>query len=65
MPDLPVPPDRPANLFSPVTRAAATHGRFDDQATSRSPQLWLTMHRGALLAGAASALAAAAAARRR
>jgi short-subunit dehydrogenase len=65
MPGLPVPPDRPANLFSPVARAAATHGRFDDQATSRSPQLWLTMHRGALLGGAASALAAAVAARRR
>ena len=41
--------------------SAATHGRFDDRATSRSPQLWLAEHRGALLAGAASALAAAAA----
>jgi short-subunit dehydrogenase len=63
MPDLPVPADRPANLFNPVPRVAATHGRFDDQATARSPQLWLSTHRGALLAGAAtSALAAAAAA---
>ena len=51
-----MPADRPANLFSPVPRLAATHGRFDEQAISRSPQLWLTMHRSALLAGAATAL---------
>jgi NADP-dependent 3-hydroxy acid dehydrogenase YdfG len=66
MPELPVAADRPANLFSPVPRLSATHGRFDERATPRSPQLWLTMHRAT--AAAASAVAAAAvlsAARRR
>ena len=50
IPELPVPADRPANLFEPVPRLAATHGRFDEQATARSPQLWLTMHRAATAA---------------
>jgi short-subunit dehydrogenase len=64
--DLPVPPDRPANLFAPVPRLAATHGRFDDRAKSRSPELWLTTHRRALISGvAASALSAALTVRRR
>jgi NAD(P)-dependent dehydrogenase (short-subunit alcohol dehydrogenase family) len=31
-----VPADRPDNLFEPVPAEAATHGRFDDRATSRS-----------------------------
>ena len=48
--DMPVPPDRPDNLFSPVPELAATHGMFDSQAKSRSPQLWANTHR-ALLAG--------------
>jgi short-subunit dehydrogenase len=65
MDEVPVPPDRPANLFSPVAHVAATHGRFDDKAISRSPQLWLATHRDALLAGAASAIAAAVAVQRR
>ena len=34
----------------PCRGVAATHGRFDEQATPRSPQLWLTMHRGAAAA---------------
>ena len=65
--ELPVPEDRPANLFAPVPRVAATHGRFDEQAVARSPQLWLAMHRAAVSAAAAGAVAAAAglAARRR
>jgi short-subunit dehydrogenase len=58
MGDLPVAGDRPSNLFQTVPGAAATHGRFDDQATSRSPQLWLAEHRRLLLAAGASALAA-------
>ena len=49
-----VPPTSSARCRGrPRRTAASTTGR-----PSRSPQLWLTMHRGALLAGAASALAA-------
>jgi hypothetical protein len=59
MQDVPVGPDRPSNLFEPVPREAATHGRFDSQAKNSSAQLWATTHRP-LLAGAAAALAAAA-----
>ncbi|HEX3804840.1 MAG TPA: SDR family oxidoreductase [Solirubrobacteraceae bacterium] len=63
--DLPVPADRPANLFEPVPHVAATHGRFDESAEARSPLLWLSEHRAPLFAaGAGSALAAALAARR-
>ena len=49
--NMPVPPDRPDNLFEPVPELAATHGIFDDRAKRRSPQLWANTHR-ALLAGA-------------
>ncbi len=55
----PVPPDRPDNLFEPVPGRAATHGAFDAKASGRSPFLWLSLHRPALLAGAAASLAAA------
>ena len=48
MTDRPVPPDRPDNLFEPLPDKAATHGIFDDQAKSRSPQLWLSIHRRAV-----------------
>ncbi len=58
MGDLPVAADRPSNLFQTVPGAAATHGRFDERATSRSTQLWLAEHRNLLLAAGASALAA-------
>jgi short-subunit dehydrogenase len=54
----PVPPDRPDNLFEPLPEKAATHGIFDDQAKTRSPQLWAATHRS-LVAGAALAGAAA------
>jgi short-subunit dehydrogenase len=50
---MPVSPDRPNNLFEPVPELAATHGIFDDQAKTRSPQLWATTHRH-LLAGVAA-----------
>jgi len=59
MPDVPVGPGRPDNLFEPVPGQAATHGRFDSQAKQRSPQLWATKHRP-LIAGALAGLAAAA-----
>ena len=48
--DMPVPPDRPDNLFAPVPELAATHGMFDDQAKRRSPQLW-AQHAPVRLAG--------------
>ena len=48
VPDMPVAPDRPDNLFLPVPEKAATHGIFDDRAHDRSWQAWLTEHRGAL-----------------
>jgi short-subunit dehydrogenase len=57
VPDMPVPADRPDNLLSPLPQLAATHGIFDDEAKTSSPQLWLSKHRR-LLAGAASATAA-------
>ena len=56
--NMPVPADRPDNLFAPVPELAATHGMFDDQAKRRSPQLWANTHRAAL-AGAAVVSAAA------
>ena len=59
--NMPVPPDRPDNLFEPVPELAATHGIFDDRAKRRSPQLWANTHR-AVLAGAAAVGAVAGAA---
>jgi short-subunit dehydrogenase len=65
--DMPVSPDRPNNLFAPVPELAATHGIFDSQAKSRSPQLWVATHRSVLsaLALGVSAAAAGAVVRRR
>jgi short-subunit dehydrogenase len=57
VPDMPVRADRPDNLLSPLPQMAATHGIFDDEAKTSSPQLWLSKHRR-LLAGAAGATAA-------
>ncbi len=59
--DMPVSADRPDNLFEPVPAKAATHGIFDDQAKTRSPQLWAATHR-AVVAGALAGVAAAGAA---
>ncbi len=50
--DEPVSPDRPDNLWKPVSGDHGAHGRFDGRAHSRSVQLWLTMHRGAIALGA-------------
>jgi NADP-dependent 3-hydroxy acid dehydrogenase YdfG len=52
--DLPVGPDRPDNLYDPLPDKAATHGIFNDQAVSRSPQLWVATHRPALAAALAT-----------
>ena len=50
------PATAPTTSSSPSPGKAATHGIFDAQATTRSPQLWATTHRravaGALAAGA-------------
>jgi hypothetical protein len=56
--DMPVPPDRPDNLFAPVPDKAATHGIFDDKAKTRSPELLASTNRG-LLAGTVVAAVAA------
>ncbi|MDQ6856977.1 MAG: SDR family oxidoreductase [Candidatus Dormibacteraeota bacterium] len=60
--DMPVAADRLNNLFQPVPRLASTHGMFDDQAKSRSLQVWLTTHRrsvvGAVVGSAAMATGA-------
>lgn len=49
----PLDPQRPDNLWEPVSGDHGAHGIFDDRATSHSPQLWANMNRGWLaLAGA-------------
>jgi NAD(P)-dependent dehydrogenase (short-subunit alcohol dehydrogenase family) len=54
--------DQPANLWDPADGPgepdAGAHGDFDDQAKSRSAQLWASQHHG-LLAAVAGGLAAA------
>jgi NAD(P)-dependent dehydrogenase (short-subunit alcohol dehydrogenase family) len=53
----PVAPDRPSNLFEPVSGMHTTHGIFDDKATVSSSEVWLSEHRpwlaGATAVGAA------------
>ena len=56
----PVNGDRPDNLFAPVPGDHGAHGPFGDEAKRRSPQLWLTTHKGVLAAGGAGVAAAAA-----
>jgi NAD(P)-dependent dehydrogenase (short-subunit alcohol dehydrogenase family) len=63
--DEPVSSERLDNLFEAVPGEFAAHGRFDRTSRTTSVQLWLSMHRGWLGAGAATALAAALATRRR
>jgi len=60
----PMPPNRPDYVFHPLDdeRDHGSHGEFDDQAKSRSVQLWLSQHRGAVTAAAAGAMAMAGAA---
>ncbi|WP_433152525.1 SDR family oxidoreductase [Actinomadura nitritigenes] len=64
------PPDQPANLWEPVDgtggRDHGAHGRFDEEAHPRSPQLWAAKHKylvGAATAGAAATGAAVGAAK--
>jgi NAD(P)-dependent dehydrogenase (short-subunit alcohol dehydrogenase family) len=67
----PKPPDQPANLWEPADgadgRDFGAHGLFDEQAHSRSPQVWASQHHRtvyaaglALLAGATAAMVRAA-----
>lgn len=57
--DEPVSPNRQDNLYQPVPGDRGAHGRFDAEAKTRSPQLWLTMHRKTvgLAVGVAGAIA--------
>ncbi|NLE53133.1 MAG: SDR family NAD(P)-dependent oxidoreductase, partial [Chloroflexi bacterium] len=58
-------PDRPHNLWEPVSGDRGAHGRFDARAKRSSVQFWLSKHRqtialaGAALAGGLAAIAAA------
>jgi NADP-dependent 3-hydroxy acid dehydrogenase YdfG len=52
------PAERPDNLFAPPPGDPGAHGAFDDKAKPRSRQLWLTMHRGPLVAAAIAAAGA-------
>jgi NAD(P)-dependent dehydrogenase (short-subunit alcohol dehydrogenase family) len=54
---LPTDPMQPDNLWQPVEGRYAAHGRFDDRERSGRVQVWLTLHRVELLAGAAAACA--------
>ncbi|MBI4266636.1 MAG: SDR family NAD(P)-dependent oxidoreductase [Acidobacteria bacterium] len=51
--DGPTPPNRPDNLFTPVSGDHGPQGRFDAQARRVSPQLWASRHRAPLLAAVA------------
>ena len=51
-------PDRPDNLWEPLTGDRGAHGRFDTVAHERSAQLWATTHRGATVGALLAAAAA-------
>ena len=55
----PVSPDRKDNLFEPVPGDHGAHGRFDDEATDSSLELWASTHRKQLGLAALGAVAAA------
>ena len=62
--DEPRPADQPSNLWEPADGPgdpdAGAHGDFDDQAKSRSVQLWLSQHHGVVATGALALAGAAA-----
>lgn len=62
--DMPRQPDRPYNLWEPVSGDHGAHGVFDARAHSHSAQLWANTHRGWLAATAGLATAGAILARR-
>lgn len=49
-----LPPPERDNLFDPLPGDRGAHGRFDAEARTVSPQLWVTKRRTPLLAGAAA-----------
>ena len=49
--DVPDDPDRADNLFEPVAGDPGTRGRFDQDARSNSPALWVEEHRALVLGG--------------
>lgn len=58
--------DQPSNLWKPVSALHRVHGRFDAEASSSSPALWIDTHRGlSVLAITAFAALCVGAARRR
>lgn len=59
-------PSGVSNLWEPADedKDYGAHGTFDGRSHGRSPQVWLSQHRGAVLAGAAVGVAAAALVRR-
>ncbi len=59
--DEPEDPYRPDNLWGPVPGEYAAHGRFDDRSRTASPQVWATLHRPWVAAGAGMAALALAA----
>ncbi len=54
--DEPEDPTRPYNLWKPVPGDRGAHGAFDARAKSRSPETWLSRHRGLLAAAGGAAL---------
>jgi hypothetical protein len=58
--DRPLSRDAAGNLFKPASQDEAAHGRFDDEARSRSLQWLGARHRNALLAATSAGIAAAA-----
>ena len=50
----PTGPDRPDNLWHTVPGDRGAYGRFGDRASQTSRELWLTTHRGLLLAACAA-----------
>ena len=49
--DGPEDPNRPNNLWQPISGDHGAHGAFDERAQKWSPQLWASEHRSWLLIG--------------
>lgn len=55
--ETPVSPNRPSNLYEPVSGDHGAHGRFDHQAKDFSVHSWLNQNRGLVAAGAIAGFA--------
>lgn len=51
-------PKRAFNLYEPIAGDHGAHGRFDEQASTTSPQLWTDLHRDSLITVALCGVAA-------